>query len=117
MKESWPTIVGLEEEEVNEELKLEKEEKMEESWPTIVGLEEEAVAGERNAEDNTVQGEPLAQALEPQDAQESLLVIPGLERIVPVDSDKAAQSDVVVLDEQTDDETESLGELRFADPD
>ena len=117
-EESWPSIGVMKEEEPVEELKGEEsEEKPEESWPSIgVMKEEEPVEGLKE-EDSQVQAEPSpsAQTLEQQDDQASLLVIPGLERVVPVDIDKASKREVVVLNEQVDNETESLGELRFAD--
>ena len=114
-EESWLSIGGMEEEEAVKELKLEKEGDMEESWPSIGSLEEEDVVEELNAEDLQLQGEPSAQNLEQQNDQTSLLVIPGLEHVVPVDNDKPSKSDLVVPNEQADNEAESLGVLRFAD--
>ena len=118
-EESWPSIGGLKEVEVVEEKRGEEveAEMSEESWPSIGGLKEVEAIEKLKVAVHHLQGETSAQHLEPQEREASLLVIPGLERVAPADRGKALQSDDSVVGDQADDDMESLGELRFADPD
>lgn len=88
-----------------------------EEWPSIAGLGEGVVAEESKADVNKVQAEGFDSTDAPQAEDGPLLVIPGLELVSRADVEQKPEAPVSDVDQATCDELESLGELRFADPD
>ncbi len=119
--EKWPTVGGVAEAVVGEE---ERDELSvgEEEWPSIGGVveayEDEGSDGERSPSAVKKDGkESLAQALESDPSDEdSLFVIPGLALGADADLDKQQDKKTRISEEPVDAQQESLGELRFSDP-
>ena len=88
-----------------------------EEWPSIAGLGHGVVVKEPKADDNMVQAEGADSTDDTQTDDGSLLVIPGLELVSSIDVEQKPEESVSDVDQATSDELESLGELRFADPD
>ena len=118
----WPSIAGGEEKAEEEELKGEVMDETE--WPSIAGVEEKAEEEELKGEVKDEQERPPHQVDNPLDAEDLDLMLGGLDLRESQDNEtkEAASSQEKHIIHQTttttsNDESEGLGELRFADSD